>query len=295
MIHTISNDKLIVSIDSFGAELSSIKKNGLDYEYLWQGSEDSWASRASILFPLIGRLKGKSYTYKDVEYDIASHGFARATDFEVENKAYDSITFSFGSNADTFVMYPFDFKFSIKFSLVGNRILKEQFVENLSDGEMYFEVGGHDGYSIAFSDDEEMTDYYFEFLEGVDFRTYTFDENLMLDKDMKEISHEGNVLPISMELFKDDALVMKVDDVDKREIRLLNKNSGYNIKVDFKDFKYLGLWTRYLDYETKFVCIEPWTSLPDCNYLGKELVDKVDIEKLSAGENRKFEYIIEIN
>ena len=294
MIHKIANAKLAVSIDSFGAELSSIKKSNSYYEYLWQGSEDSWVSRASILFPLIGRLKGKSYTYIGKEYDIASHGFARATDFEVAEKKEDSIIFSICSNNETLGVYPFEFKFSIKYSLVENKLVKEQVVENLSNEDMLYEVGGHDGYSIAVSNDENMTDYYFEFTNGAEFKTYTFDENLMLDEEMKDVVHNENVLPISMELFKDDALVMKFDDVNARNVKLLNKSGDYSVEVDFKDFKYLGLWTRYLDYETKFVCVEPWTSLPDCNFLGKELDRKVDIERIGAGESKSYTYTVEV-
>ena len=294
MIYTISNEKLTVKIDSYGAELSSIKKNGSDIEYLWQGDERSWASRASVLFPFIGRLKDKKYIYDGAEYSINSHGFARKMEFDVEDSGESYITFFIKDNIDTLKEYPFNFKFSITYSLDGNRIVKEQHIENLSNGSMLYEVGGHDGYNIAIYDGEAMSDYYFKFNDNVKLDTYAFDENLMLAKEKKDVRTNNGILDISMELFKDDALVLTFDDEKDRTVSLCNKSGEYNIQVDFGQCKYLGLWTRYLDYETKFVCIEPWTSLPDCAFLDYSFDNKIDVRKLDKGESETISYTITI-
>jgi len=55
MIYTLKNDFLKVEIADMGAELMSVRsKDGC--EYLWQGDDRYWASRAPWMFPVCGRL-----------------------------------------------------------------------------------------------------------------------------------------------------------------------------------------------------------------------------------------------
>nr|WP_223804778.1 hypothetical protein [Lactococcus protaetiae] len=48
MKNTLRNSQLTVVIDSFGAELNSIKSN--DIEYLWQADQNFWARHAQFFF-----------------------------------------------------------------------------------------------------------------------------------------------------------------------------------------------------------------------------------------------------
>ena len=79
MIHTIQNQHLSVSIDSYGAQLMSIRSGST--EYLWQGDPTYWKDRAPVLFPICGRLYGGKYTYRGVDYQMNIHGFARGSEF----------------------------------------------------------------------------------------------------------------------------------------------------------------------------------------------------------------------
>ncbi|MEK5288656.1 hypothetical protein MKY69_03425 [Streptococcus sp. FSL R7-0212] len=55
MEYILKNYKLIVSLNSKGGVLTSIKNNeGL--EYLWQGDESYWSGQAPVLFPICGSL-----------------------------------------------------------------------------------------------------------------------------------------------------------------------------------------------------------------------------------------------
>ena len=64
MLYTIENEQIRVEISDRGAEIMSIvgKKSG--HEYLWQGDAKYWASRATVLFPICGRLTEGKYTYE---------------------------------------------------------------------------------------------------------------------------------------------------------------------------------------------------------------------------------------
>ena len=58
----IKNSELRVEISSLGAELRSVKRQGV--EYLWQGDPAVWADRAPVLFPICGSLKEGKYEYQ---------------------------------------------------------------------------------------------------------------------------------------------------------------------------------------------------------------------------------------
>lgn len=290
MEYTIKNENLIVVTTTYGAELQSIKKKDDNVEYLWQFNPDIWERQAPLLFPIIGRLKDEEYEYKNKIYKIAIHGFANTTEFEVFDKKEDSITFLLKANEETLKVYPFKFELYINFALEGNKIVKNHLVKNLTDGDMYYEIGGHEGFNLALFDDEKMEDYYFEFPKMNKLETYTADSNVMMNKAKREVELNKSKLFLHPSVFKNDALIM--DEFATNQIKLENKKNDRSVIVDFNDFKYLGIWTK--PFRTNYVCIEPWSSLPDCNYLDKKLINKQDVVKLGKDESKKMTYTITI-
>ena len=77
MNYIIENEALRVEIADRGAEIMSIVGKKTGFEYLWQGDATYWASRATVLFPICGRLTDGKYTYKGKEYEMVLHGFAK--------------------------------------------------------------------------------------------------------------------------------------------------------------------------------------------------------------------------
>ena len=77
----LKNEQLKVQINPLGAEVHSVQYQGR--EYLWQGDSASWGRQAPNLFPIVGRLKDNVYRYKEQEYTLTQHGFARDMVFTV--------------------------------------------------------------------------------------------------------------------------------------------------------------------------------------------------------------------
>ena len=70
--YIIKNENLEVVIRSLGAEIISMKdKDG--NEYLWQGNPAYWDGQAPNLFPYIGRMVDKKYTFEVKTYDMDIH------------------------------------------------------------------------------------------------------------------------------------------------------------------------------------------------------------------------------
>ena len=69
----------------------------------------------------------------------------------------------------------------------------------------------------------------------------------------------GKVLRLNHDLFIEDALVFKK--LFSEEVKLTNTANNYFVKVNFKGFPYLGIWTKPV--KAPFLCIEPWYGLAD--------------------------------
>ena len=96
-IITIDNGILKVEINSFGAEMISVKKYGEDK--LWCGDPNVWAGFSPILFPYCGGLKNNTTIYNGVKMEnLPKHGFAKNCEFEVVSHEKTSACFLISQN-----------------------------------------------------------------------------------------------------------------------------------------------------------------------------------------------------
>ncbi|MCL2832914.1 MAG: aldose 1-epimerase family protein [Treponema sp.] len=292
-VYTIENSKLSVKISQLGAELVSIYDRANSRELLWQGNEAIWKNQAPVLFPLIGRLKTKGFTYEGKRYDIDIHGFAKTSVFTPADRSGNSITFTLASSGETLQHYPFDFGFSVRYTIDNNRLLKEYITKNTSAKDMYYEAGGHEGYMLPLSGSEKMSDYFLLFKGKDALYSFTKDDQTMMLIQKHKFDLDNGRLYLNMGVFSNDALVLE-DDAGK-VIELHGPNTGRLLTVKFSDFKYVGIWTRNMPSDTNYVCIEPWSSLPDFAHLGTELTEKIGIRRLGAGQSETLEYTVEVH
>ena len=109
MRYILENESLRVEVDSFGAELKSVKNKATGQEYMWQADPQYWGRTSPILFPFVGSLKNKCYTYDGKTYSMGQHGFARDMEHTLLSQTENTIYFELVSNEDTIQKYPFDF------------------------------------------------------------------------------------------------------------------------------------------------------------------------------------------
>ena len=114
---------------------------------------------------------------------------------------------------------------------------------------------------------------------------------MLLDKQIP-VELENGRLPLRMSLFANDALIL--DGAAGKTVELHGKKTGKVLTVRFADFAYLGLWTKFMPFDTNYICIEPWSSLPDFADLDTELVNKVGIRRLAAGQSEVLRYSIDL-
>ena len=287
MIVTLNNDALRVQIEDTGAQLASIR-DSRGVEYLWQGDPDIWNRRAPLLFPFIARLKDEQYLLDGTPYHMGIHGFCRSAPFTVEEQSETRVTFRYSDTAETRSSYPFSFVLRVTYSLAGNTLVKTHRVENRSDVPMLYELGGHDGYRAPIEEGESMADYAIRF-PGVEVVTpYGMDAQNMITP--KTVSHPliNGRMPLKPSAYGLDTIIL--DELPERRAVLVDGKNRPRVSVDFGDFPYLGVWTAAKDFDTNYVCIEPWTTLPDATFVGRELKDKAGVRTLAPGAAEELTY-----
>ena len=278
----IKNSELSVGINTYGSELMYINSsNGT--EFLWNGDKNVWSYRAPILFPICGGLKDDTYKYEGKEYVLKKHGFARKSEFAGTRISDTKAEFVLESNDETLKVYPFEFRLKIIFELEGNKLKISNVVENLSDKEMYFSIGAHEGYSCP----EGIEDYEIKFDEEQTLDSYILNGNLLENNSLRIIEN-ANVLPLKYKYFTVDALVFK--NIKFSKVTLAHKNSNKKVIVDFDGANYFLLWTKP---GANYICLEPWNGVQDIIGSNYDITCKEGLIKLVGGKSHLFEHTIE--
>ena len=286
MIHVIKNNILEIGINTKGAELEFINKDGVNR--LWQRS-DLWMRQSPILFPFIARLKGKYYLYQNQRYEmLENHGFANKSEFDIIELTETKIKLALLDNPSTYAIYPFNFKFVVGYELIDNSIVVTFEVVNKTDRIMYFQVGGHPGFTYDAGNGETADDYIVMFDEPVDYELYNHIDNFVEKK--RVFSEAKRKFFIPKELIKkhDTVVFENVNNVT------LISNTGKKIRIDCPKMQFLALWGKQVE-NPPFICLEPWTGLCDEITTNHNLEEKFTISKLNTNETYNTDYKITID
>ncbi|MBP3370874.1 MAG: aldose 1-epimerase family protein [Clostridia bacterium] len=283
-IITIKNEFLTVAISTAGAEIQSIRSND-GTEYIWQGDPKFWNKHAPILFPICGGLVDDTYTLDGKAYTLEKHGFARNKEFiEVcSGESYAELMITDGE--DTYGSYPFNFEFRASFKLDKKTLWVDFTVVNLSQKTMYYSCGSHEGYNLPSGIDGAKL--IFECPEIL--KDYEV-EGGILGSRYSVIGDGSDTLVLDRKYFEIDAIILK--ELSSRSLTLCDIGGERKIRVDFPDFDRLLIWQAC---GAPFVCIEPWTGLPDpYGSTDRAIKNKLSISSLDAGTTRTHTHGITI-
>ncbi len=275
-MYQISNQQLTVVISAQGAELQSIyhKKNAL--EYMWSGDPAFWGKKSPVLFPIVGGLKNNSYRFQGNSYSLARHGFAREREFKMSHQTADCIRFSMVSDKKTKAVYPFDFIFSIEYSLKQNELFVKYNVENTGDTNMYFSVGAHPAFKVPLVEGTTYEDYYLLFDKHETAGIYPLSPEGLIKKNSEPLIVNSNVVPLTKSMFYKDALVFK--QLQSGSIAIVSNKCAHGLKLNYSNFPFMGIWAAK---DADFVCIEPWCGIADGVDADGDLMVKEGINELS--------------
>ena len=290
MVYVIKNNKLKVEINSFGAELHSIRSTD-GCEYLWQGNPAIWNGQAPNLFPYIARLTNETYTLDGKEYHMKIHGFIKTSELAVDSSSADCITFRYDSNEASRAQYPFEFSYFITYRLEGSILYITNRVENHDSKRMFFGIGGHPGFNVPLEEGLQFEDYVLEFSGSAHPSRIGFTDDCHLNgQDPLYQLEDERRIPLHHDLFDQDAIVLKNMD---RCVTIRSDKGKRAVKVTFPDYAHLGFW-HMPKMEAPYVCVEPWSSLPSRFGVVEDFAQQSDLIHLDAGKTYENQWNIEI-
>ncbi len=283
----LSNDELSVSIKTHGAELTSILDKKSKIEYLWKGDASIWGRHSPVLFPIVGRLKNDSYSSNGKIYTLPQHGFARDMEFTVLESSSDKIVLSLVYNEETLKKYPYKFELQIYYILSGRKLSTKYKVITHQDEKLHFSIGSHPGFTCPLSKNSNYEDYYLEFSKPETLSLHVLKDGLISNETIPYLNEETTI-PLSYELFKNDALVFKNYKSDS--ISLKHKTKGEIFKFHFAGYPFLGIWSK----PGPFICIEPWYGIADFIDHNGIFEEKTGMRSLKKGELFECEWGVEL-
>ena len=266
MLYTLENDMAVVKIDTHAAEVASFKRKDKNIEYMWGGDPKYWANRNPILFPHVSATSNKILNFKGEDYKVNNHGFARNSEFDVEEISDDYIILKLSDNEETLSQYPYRFDLYVKYTLDNNKLYIDYQIDNKEDGLLYFGFGQHPAFNCPLDTDRKFDDYFIEF-------------------DREDV--EGNRLNLSYELFERYP-TYRIDNPESRTFTLSDGDNKVIMNVDDK-YRIFAVWTPM----APFVCLEPWVDAIDPKDIDTPFEQR-DVICLNKDENYKIGYSIEI-
>lgn len=282
VITTIAKGALTVTVDSFGAQVTSIKREGI--EYLWQGDGTWWKGQSPVLFPIVGRLRDDYCETSRGPAPMKRHGVARISPFAIDEAVEDKVQLTLVSNDDTRALYPFDFKLTMTYTVLDGERLEQRFrVENTGDVDLPFVLGGHPAFNVPLNPatGEVFEDYELRFAKPWSASSpILVATGLWNWQSMMEVVRESDTVPLTRHLFDSDTLCFT--DVPDSIVSLVGTKSGLGVEVSFDGFPYLGVWS----YERKapFVALEPWTGCATSTDEDESLEGKRGMTFLAPGD-----------
>lgn len=288
---TLRNGRLIVQTDTRGAELQAIEKEG-GLSYLWNGDPAYWSGRAPILFPMVGALRDKRAQSVGGEISLPQHGFARRSEWALEDASDTAVTYRLTANEETRKGYPYEFDLRVRYELEGDSVTTRFLVKNTGNQPLPYAAGGHPGFRVPLEEGETMEDYRIVFshpetadLPQVDLRT-----GLIVDTVRNRFLTERDSFSLNHVLFRGDALIF--DTLCSRQVKLISQKSGHGVSMDFTGFDILGIWSPASD--APFVCLEPWTGMGTKVSEDDVFEHKTGVISLEPGDIKEYAFTVTV-
>ena len=258
MEYIIENEYLKVTVTTWGAQVKSVVRKCDGVEHMWQADKSVWGYHAPILFPHAGKVPGGIFRAKGKDYTSGQHGIARLMEHSFVDQSADCVILELCSSEETLEKFPYEFRLVSTFTLEGDTLHHSLTVENLDEEALPFGIGYHPAFTIPFDDKHVATDYEFRFSEMESPLCANCLPTGLVQKDHYWLGSNLTAIPIDEKLFANDSHCMV--NLRSRTLGVYEKGTGRGVVCNIEEFPYTLIWSK--PGVPKFVCIEPWHSLP---------------------------------
>ena len=281
MEYCIENEYLKVTVTTFGAQLKSVIRKCDAVEHVWQADPEVWGYHAPILFPHCGKVVDHTIEAKGGSFESKQHGFARLMEHEFVEQTENSIVLELRSSEETLKHFPYDFALFSTFTLENDTLHHTLTVENWDGEKMPFGIGYHPGFAVPFDENHVATDYELRFSEMESPICLNCLPTGLVQDNHYYLGSNITSIPVDEQLFANDSHCMT--NLKSGKIGLYEKGTGRGVVCDIEDFPYCLIWSK--PGMPKFVCIEPWHSLPSPEGGSRKWEEKPAAAILDPGES----------
>ena len=281
MDFVLENDYLKVTVTSKGAQVASVLRKIDGVEHMWQAAPAVWGYHAPILFPHTGKVVNDTIRAKGRDCVSKQHGFARTREHSLVAQEGSRLVLELVSDEQTLESFPYACRLVSTFTLEEDKLHHTLTVENWDEDALPFGIGYHPAFRVPFDDAHTATDYELRFSD--------MESPLCINNQPKGLMH-GNFyylgtnidsLPVCPELFANDSHCMT--NLVSKTLGIYEKDTGRAVVCHIRDFPYILIWSKPGD--VKFVCIEPWHSLPSPENGSTDWLKKPAAAILAPGES----------
>ena len=292
MVFDLSNGFVSGVIDTHGGEMVCLR-DGAGTEYIWSGDPAYWAGRNPILFPIVGTLRNSAARFRGRDISLSRHGFARDMEFAVVQQGSDFARLELCQSAETLERYPWSFRLLVEHRLTADGFSTQFTVENPGTEPMPFCIGAHTAYRCPLHEGERFDDYRLIFDQPETAPAIPIGpDGLLLHGKGVDILHGGDTIELCHDIF-DRADTLIFDGLRSHGVRLVHRNTGHGVHVDFDGFPMVGFWTMP-GKQAPYICIEPWQGCSSFDNDTGDFAAKPHCVVLAPGETRRWQYTVRI-
>lgn len=302
------SNNLQIQVNTKGAELASIMAN--DREYLWQGDPHYWGRRASVLFPIVGKLANNTLRIDGKAYTMHQHGFTRDTEFLPLHltTTYNPLTgFQLVPSEEPLFLqmvkdglianYPYDFNLKVRYAVFGNTLDVDWEVENRGERPMYIQIGAHPAFMFPDYNPDSVIHgflrcYNQEGQTVLPISSSHLEDGLRVMTESREVENKKGLIPITNSTFANDVILLDSGNISS--VGLIDPQGREILRVSCLQAEVFGLWAPNKP-GCPFVCIEPWCGVADRKGFNGDISEKDCIHSLAPNEMYEFSYSITIN
>lgn len=200
-----------------------------------------------ILFPTLGLCDGNQVQLNGATYPMGIHGIVHAQSWDViamQSDTCASLTIRFSSNETTLKSYPFHFTYDLCYQLKGQTLDMHINIHNHDANELPFTFGFHPYFNVSNTDNLE----------------FTISADSIQNEQGSFVKCEQICFPYAPETKVTLGAVSS-------PCKFTDRETGHSICISFeKDIQYIILWSLC---EQNFLCMEPWSALPNALNEGK--------------------------
>lgn len=253
-------------------------------EWLWSGDPAWWNRVSPLLFPIVGALRGGTFTHGGQSYALPRHGFARDLPWTPVEHTAEAVRLRLVDTESTRAVYPFPFQLDVGYRLGPDSLHLQATLTNPGSEDLPASFGLHPAFrwplDPAFPKDAHHVR--FEHPEPGPLRRLEGD----LLGGTAPSPVEGRDLPLSDDLFSQDALVWEGP---RSRSLVYGVPGGPALRLAW-DLPQLALWSKP---GAPFLCLEPWQGHADPEDFDGPLLDKPGVVRVPPGETRVWSCLIQ--